>query len=85
MTALYAPQRTVQAANTTSSLEDPLTRTALSTNVYAQLSDSAPLPGADVQLRPHQLAALSAATEALAHHDRGQLHMAVPRTAKPAA
>jgi superfamily II DNA or RNA helicase len=74
--ALSARQRTVQAAKTTSPLEDPLTRTALPTHVHDKLSDSAPLPGAGIQLHPHQREALSAATEALAHTDRGQLHMA---------
>jgi predicted helicase len=44
--------------------------------VYDELSESAPVPDAGIQLRPHQLAALSAATENLARHDRGQLRMA---------
>lgn len=76
MNVRSARQRTVQAAKTTSPLEDPLTRTALPTHVHDKLSDSAPLSGAGIQLRPHQREALSAATEALAHTDRGQLHMA---------
>jgi predicted helicase len=53
-----------------------LTHTAIPTHVHVELADAASVPGAGIQLRPHQLAALFAATEALVHHDRGQLHMA---------
>ncbi|MCZ2826034.1 MULTISPECIES: DEAD/DEAH box helicase [unclassified Modestobacter] len=53
-----------------------MTNTSVPTNVDPELSETALDVNACIQLRPHQLAAISAATKTLSHHDRGQLHMA---------
>ncbi|MGR7027230.1 DEAD/DEAH box helicase family protein [Geodermatophilus sp. URMC 62] len=53
-----------------------MTHTALPAPALAQFAHSASAPATGIELRPHQLAALDAATAALAHRDRGQLHMA---------
>lgn len=53
-----------------------MTRTAFHTHAHAQNADSAVAPDTRNQLRPHQREAIAATIKALAHHDRGQLHMA---------